>query len=368
VKKKRILLIGDTPGWAFHRIIEFIMQRVKGFDFYYDFTVNNPRIDSETSSDFVSKGTVHLENIRRKWPLQNVIILRAIVYHSIKILHRLGLSKYDEHGFLRKVARDHRYDLVVYLDYYMDQDGDFGHIQSNKIIKGIFTEDFPPKGVLHNQDLTPESFCHKFLINSDALLIGAPSIANFYANFYKSPIVFANLSYDEVLFSPIKKTQNKSFVIGWTGNPDRDFKGFHTHIIPVINTLQAMGYPVELRTRFQGSLNALAAFWNGVDLALIASEADAGPSMFIEASLCGVPSVSTRIGMPAFLIRDGENGLFCKRNVEDMVRIIKRLLDDPCLYNHLKSNIREDYIEKLGIKAQKKRWEDLFNVVLDEKS
>lgn len=66
-----------------------------------------------------------------------------------------------------------------------------------------------------------------------------------------------------------------------------------------------MGYPVALRTQFQGSIRSLATFWQGVDLALIASEADAGPSMFIEASLCGVPSVSTKIGLPQFVINHG---------------------------------------------------------------
>ena len=80
-KKKRILLIWDTPGWAFHRIIEFIIQHVEGFYFYFDFTVNHPRVQTKTTSDFVSKGTVTLSDTRRKWPFQNIVILRALVYH-----------------------------------------------------------------------------------------------------------------------------------------------------------------------------------------------------------------------------------------------------------------------------------------------
>lgn len=365
-QKKRILLIGDTPGWAFHRIIEFIIQRVKGFDFYVDFTVNHPRVHTKTTSDFVSKGTVTLSNARRKWPFQNIIVLRALVFHSMKFLHRIGLSKFDEHGFLRRVTSDNSYDLVVYLDYYMDKDGDFEHIRADKTVKGIFTEQFPPKGVIHYADMTIEAFCQEYLSDSHALLVGAPSIEEVYRKVFKSPIFFANLCYDEALFTPLKRSKNKEFIIGWTGNPDRDFKGFYSHVIPAIEALQAMGYPVALRTQFQGSIRSLATFWQGVDLALIASEADAGPSMFIEASLCGVPSVSTKIGLPQFVINHGENGLLCERTVEDMVLAIQQLLDDSLLYHRIQSNIRASYVEKLGVEAQKQRWEKIFNAVLHE--
>jgi glycosyltransferase involved in cell wall biosynthesis len=365
-KKKRILLIGDTPGWAFHRIIEFIIQQVEGFDFYFDFTVNHPRVQTKTTSDFVSKGTVTLSDTRRKLPFQNIVILRALVYHSIKFLHRIGLSKYDEHGFLKRVTRDSSYDLVVYLDYYMDKDGDFSHIRADKMIKGIFTEQFPPKGVIHHADITIEAFCQDYLRDSQALLVGAPSIEEVYCQHFKSPIFFANLCYDETLFIPKKRMKNKVFIIGWTGNPDRDFKGFYTHVIPTVNTLKTMGYPVELRTQFVGSLESLAWFWQEVDLALITSDADAGPSMFIEASLCGVPSVSTKIGLPQFVINHGENGLFCERNVKDMVLAIQQILDDSLLYHRIQSNIRASYVEKLGVEAQKKRWENIFNAMLYE--
>ena len=365
-QKKRILLIGDTPGWAFHRIIEFIILRVEGFDFYFDFTVNHPKIQSTTTSDFVSRGTVTLSNTRRKWPFQKIVILRALVYQSIKFLHRIGLSKFDEHGFLRRISPDNRYDLLVYLDYYMDKDGDFNHVQARKIVKGIYTEQFPPKGVVLEKDISKETFIEVFLNDCDALLIGSPSIEANYSKFFKQPIFFANLCYDEELFVQKIRKKEKVFVIGWTGNPDRDFKGFNSHVIPAVNALQSMGYPVELRTQFVGSLESLASFWQEVDLALITSDADAGPSMFIEASLCGVPSVSTNIGLPSSVIHDGINGLFCERAVEDILLKIQRLLDDPELYNLLKANIRASFVRKLGVVAQKKRWEELFNTMLND--
>ena len=365
-QKKRILLIGDTPGWAFHRIIEFIQNNIPGYDFFFDFTVNHPRTGASVSSDFVSRGTVSPSPVRTKWPFQNMYILRGLVYRTVKFLHWIGLSKFDENGFVRKIASDNCYDLVVYLDYYMDKDADFDHIKAPKVIKGIFTEQFPPAGVIHKTGLTPKVFVEEFLNGCNALLVGSPSSVKLYSKAFKQPIFFANLCYDEFLFVPKMKKKRQSFVIGWTGNPDREFKGFYSHVLPTIKALQAMGYPVEFRSQFAGSLSSLATFWQDIDLALITSEADAGPSMFIEASLCGVPSVSTKIGLPSFVIEDGVNGLFCERRLDDMLLKIQRLLDEPELHQRLKTNIRASFIKELGVEAQKKRWDKLFNAVLNE--
>jgi glycosyltransferase involved in cell wall biosynthesis len=88
--------------------------------------------------------------------------------------------------------------------------------------------------------------------------------------------------------------------------------------------------------------------------------------MFIEASLCGVPSVSTKIGLPAFVIEDGINGLFCERSVGDVVLKVRRIINDVALHQSMKQSIREDFIRKLGVEAQKIRWKNLFNAMLNE--
>jgi glycosyltransferase involved in cell wall biosynthesis len=172
------------------------------------------------------------------------------------------------------------------------------------------------------------------------------------------------MAYDEKIFSPKHTIKNNKFVLGWTGNPEREFKGFYSIVQPVVQELQNSGFNIELRTQFSGSLNSLADFWQNVDLAIIASEADAGPSMFMEASLCGVPSISTTIGMPAYVIVDNENGLFCSRNVADFVEKIALVIQHPELLEKMRVRIRKDYIEKLGVDVQIQNWENLFNQLI----
>jgi glycosyltransferase involved in cell wall biosynthesis len=372
INKKKILLVGDQPGWAFHNIILFVRKHLKHkFDLYHDFVLYHPAFEdpnketsSKTDQNFVFK---------KKLLFQKVSVLRSLEYRFIKKLNQCNLLAFNEHGRFQRLTKDNKYDLVVYLDHYFPFDGDFSHIHSKKIIQGTFNDVFPPRKLFripNSGEIKPindgHEFCDIFLKSADALLIGSPSIRAQYEKFFEKPILFANMAYDESVFKQKAQNNSEKFILGWTGNPDREFKGFYSIVVEVLEELKRSGYNVELRTQFSGTLNSLAYFWQGIDLAIIASEADAGPSMFMEASLCGVPSISTRIGMPAYVIVDRENGLFCDRNVTDFVEKITFLIQNPERLEKMKTKIRKDYIEKLGVHVQIKNWENLFETILKD--
>lgn len=370
--RKKILLVGDQPGWAFHNIIQFVQSHLKTtFDIYFDFTVYHPAYEDPNKE--ISSRPIKIL-YKKDLFLQKIPVLRGIEYRLIRMLNQLNLISFNEHGKFQRIRKDNSYDAVVYLDYYFLFDGDFRHVKADKIIQGTFSDIFPPRKLVRipqtgeiKQIIDGFEFCNTFLDSANALLIGAPSIKAKYEPYFSKPIVFANMAYSENVSKDNQqhKVDTSKFIIGWTGNPDREFKGFHKVIVPAIEKLQSMGYHIELKTQFEGSIESLASFWQGVDLAVIASGADAGPSMFMEASLCSVPSVSTRIGMPANVIRDGENGLFCERNVEDLTSKIAYLMDHPELLKSMKARIRKDYIEKLGVEVQVNNWKKLFYEVLN---
>ena len=139
--------------------------------------------------------------------------------------------------------------------------------------------------------------------------------------------------------------KNKTLTIGWTGNPNREMKGFRNIIEPAIKELQAEGFDIQLKTKFSGSYEDLLSFYQDVDLVCIASSCDTGPFLFSDASLCSVPAVSTRIGFPNTVIKDGENGLFIERNKEDLKTAIKQLYNDRNLLQSFSSRIKEDYLK-----------------------
>lgn len=368
-RKPNILMVGDMPGWAFHNIITFVRSNVQGYNFYYDYTIYNPNENSKVSSDFEVKSHHVAPRILKKTiPFHKTVLLKGLVYRIINCLNQLGLLSYNGDGQFRRIRKDNTYDMVLFLDYYMDKDADFGHIKAKTRVKGIFTAQFPPKGIRIDPKISLEEFYKNYLIDSDALLVGAPCIAQTYSDVFTKPIFFANMAYDEQVFCPTSKDINRKepFIVGWTGNPDRDFKGFYSHVMPAVEHLKNLGYSIELRTQFDGTLNSLADFWNKVDVALITSEADAGPSMFMEASLCGVPSVSTRIGLPNDVIVDKVNGLFCDRDVADIIDKLIFLIDNKKIHREMKDNIRATFISKLGVEVQTTRWKLLFNAVLNE--
>lgn len=358
------------PGWAFDNIIHFVRKNIKSFEFYYDYTIYHPRLSTSVDIDFLAneKNQATASHFRKKIPFQDIPFVRGVFYRLQNVLNSLGYASFNGDGKKGYTRKDNCYDIVVYLDYYMDKDADFSHVKASKIIRGIYTASFPPKGIKIQENTTINQFCEEYLSDTSVLLCGSPSIVNMYKKTISCAALFANLAYDEKIFRPRKhNSTNKTFVLGWTGNPNREFKGFHSIILPAIEKLR-QDYDIELKTQFEGTLESLADFWQGVDLAIIASEADAGPSMFMEASLCGVPSVSTKIGMPEYIIEDGVNGLFFDRSIEDLMDKLKLLLNNHQLLENLRSNIRQDYIDKLGFEVQKKNWDDLFqNVLVDEK-
>lgn len=86
--------------------------------------------------------------------------------------------------------------------------------------------------------------------------------------------------------------------------------------------------------RFLDNYHDVVKFYQTLDLYLITSRAEGGPKALLESWACGVPVVSTRVGMPADLVENRRNGLLA--DVDDVATLagyVDAMIEDRSLWN-----------------------------------
>ena len=326
--KPNILVFADFPNWAYHHIQQFIKDNLSDeFNIYTDFMVYN-----------------YKRRIRNPWKL---------------LANMSGKIRYQN------VRKDKKYNIVVYLGFYMPD-----HIRINwtteRIIKGIYTEGFPPLQTNKENVNSLEDFVRLYLHDTDALVCGSLQIKEFYSKGFGN-VHYASGATDANHFrkkKEIVRNDSNIFRIGWTGNPERNFKGFYSHVVPAVEKAREKYPGIKLLTRFSGPLKTLPGFYEDIDLVVIASDADAGPSMFAEASYMNTPSISTRVGIPNEIIEDGVNGFFVERDIDEIAARIIQLYEERELLFKMSLRIRDDFLSKRNRDIMIKRWRTMFNEVL----
>ncbi len=323
------MLVADNPNWAYHTIQQFVRRHLSDeFDIYLDFVKYNPAK-------------------RSKRPLK-------------------WLIDQKEKRKFQVLSMDGKYDLVVYLAFY------FPEIikqqwQAPKTILGVFTDGFPPQNGQFQGNI--KEFSDYYFSNVEGVLAGSPSIYRLFQNVVPEHKLFeANQAYDTSLFQrkqPKKRNTDSKFIVGWTGMASRTFKGYYTHIIPAVEIAQKKYPGIQLKSRFSGPFETLPDFFIDVDVAVIASDADAGPSLFFEASLMDVPCISTKIGLVQEVLEDGINGFYIDKDIEAIAERIIKLYEDRDLLFDMSQRIREDFLDKLGPEVMIAKWKNMFNTVLN---
>lgn len=98
--------------------------------------------------------------------------------------------------------------------------------------------------------------------------------------------------------------------------------------------LESLGVPY---TYFQpGDYGEMPGYYQALDLYLVASREEGGPQAVLEAPACGIPLVTTSVGMAPEVIQPGENGFLVPvEDTDALAQAAARLLEDPELRQHL---------------------------------
>jgi hypothetical protein len=151
----------------------------------------------------------------------------------------------------------------------------------------------------------------------------------------KHPAVFYTPhGVDEAVFYPWKERPHPSpegkLVVGWAGSKDNHpgKRGLDDYILPALKDIAGVDFKIAAREDRWRSQSEMAEFYNGLDAYICASRAEGGPHPLLEASACGIPLISTMVGIAPQLIKQHENGILVSREVEEISKAIVMLRDN----------------------------------------
>lgn len=145
--------------------------------------------------------------------------------------------------------------------------------------------------------------------------------------------------------------------VGWVGNSafghwnetgaKEDLKGLHSIIMPMIEELRVTGYPVEVyfadRQVEWIPHQRMPEYYSKIDVLLCASLSEGTPNPVLEAMACGVPVISTNVGIVSEVFGAEQRKYIANaRSVDSLKECLLRLINAPENLHTLSSeNIRQ---------------------------
>lgn len=348
----KICIVADVLGWAFDHIAQKINKELNN---KYDIRIEyfNRRTEKEYFYEFIERNNdcdlIHFLNRR------TLLLLQTDTFREKVELSGRNLEEYinEKRSKFTTAVNDH-IDLTP---------------QGIKNLKAIYNE-----------------YTKTYYTSSKKLFNIYNSI-----NEFSKPSTMIHDICDEEIFKPCnlerfkyRQIKDRSIVIGWVGNSvhsgqkEVDLKGFHTIIKPVIQELKKDGYNIKEhyadRNLKWRSKHEMQEYYSEIDMCLCTSIHEGTPLPVLEAMYCGVPIISTDVGIVSeafgikqkeFIIGDREDG----KNDVNVKNILKEkiieLYNNRNVFEELSKENLESIVEYDGGKAIKK-FEDFFDMCLEK--
>jgi glycosyltransferase involved in cell wall biosynthesis len=178
----------------------------------------------------------------------------------------------------------------------------------------------------------------------DGYYVSSNKLANIYRAKYPDavPMLAVPDGVDLSLFRPmnLERFDNKDrpLVVGWVGNSmwsseKEDFKGLHTIIKPALEQLRSEGLELDEifadRAVAYTPLSQMPDYYARIDVLICASKIEGTPNPVLEAMACGVPVISTDVGIvPEAFGALQKSFILADRSIASMKEAIRRLYQD----------------------------------------
>ena len=309
----KIALVVDAVGWAFDNIAKQVEKSLRG---HFEF-IRLYRRDYESVAQimFAAKGC---DIVHFFWRVEIDLIESVLCRGYIEMLN----CSYDV--FLDQYVKNIKISTCVY-DHMLIDDNDW------------------------KQDVDQAIRC---ISRADSYYVSSYKLEQIYTldTRFQNPISVLPDGVDLELFSPSNLERfnnlNRTIRIGWVGNSKAvwgkltDLKGIHTIIEPAVRFLIKFGYDVELvvadRQLKLIPHNEMPVFYNKIDLYVCASVHEGTPNPVLEAMACGVPVISTDVGIVTEAFGSKQSAwILYERSPEALSAMIKKLLENTDMLREL---------------------------------
>lgn len=307
--KKRIALVADTDNWAFSNIARKI-ERYLSDEYHID--------------------VLYSHNFRSAYQLVSALKNYDLVHFFWRAYLNLIVNK--EHlGVNSMLLEEAKSDIDELLNDCVITTSVYDHL------------------FLDTQSLS--SF-EKLFKTVKSYSVSSKKLNNIYSKIknYPSPERVITDGVDTNLFIPLNLQRfdiaDRPLQIGWVGNSKWasengiDYKGVHTILMPAIEILKSRG--IEVTTKFADRskgftpLEEMPSYYSSIDIYVCPSLIEGTPNPVLEAMACGVPIVSTDVGIVReALVGAQEQFIVKERTPEHFANAIEKLHYDRALLRHL---------------------------------
>lgn len=286
-------------------------------------------------------------------------------YHNIAVQLKKNLTEMDIEIFYSKYA-----DSIVEL-FLLLRDYDVVHVLWRGVLQSLKSDPF--YGELQQLGLTFEEYkkyfmgglclttavydhlylgendgeiTEKILSAVDDYTVSSARLLDIYSERYeKKPAGEVSDGVDLEMFYPqnlerFDSIADRTVVIGWVGNSvfwgnrEDDLKGVHTILIPAVDELQREGENiVRLFADRQERIiphSEMKDYYSKIDLYICTSRIEGTPNPLLEAMACGVPVITTDVGVvPEVLGEFQKQFILERRDVKCLKDAVRRMISSP---------------------------------------
>lgn len=305
-KKPKIALIIDKEDWAFANIAT---QIIKNLDEYYEFLV----IPTETVEkiDQIILLVQDCDLVHFFW--------RGMIYQFLELHTLVGtmhLWGMNYKTFMDQCVKPLNISTCVYDHMYLREDD----IERTKEIVKLTDNYYVSSQILSDiyEDLDIEK-------KPNCVITDGVDLEKFY----------------QINKTKFKDIKNRKVKIGWVGNSKwgehdkkfNDVKGVNTILKPALQELIKEGYNIEMyfadRNEIMIPHDEMVNYYNDIDIYICTSEIEGTPNPVLESMACGVPVITTRVGVVTELLgKKQQKYILEERTVECLKEKVKLMISD----------------------------------------